>query len=125
MTKFYDQAFAPLNLTTSQFSLLSYINLLGPCNKSELAQQAGLDRTTIIRNLKLLEAKSLIKETPAASRSHNLVQLTEKGQEALKDGLARWKQAQHQVRQTIGAENLSVFRQIITDIESLDAEAQA
>ena len=120
LTKFYDKVLAPINLTASQFSLLNDIKTLKSCNKSELAQYARLDRTTIIRNLNVLREKGLIEDVKDNGYRNILVQLTETGESALMDGNTRWKQAQNQIKSTIGLECIPVLKQILANIESLN-----
>ena len=120
LTKFYDRVFAPLHLTTSQFSLLNDIHLLGSCNKSELAQFSRLDRTTIIRSLSVLYEKGFIEdETEAGSRNRG-VRLTEAGKSAIKEGMPGWKDAQKKIRSVLGNENILALKQVFADIEKLN-----
>lgn len=120
LTKFYDRVFAPLDLTTNQFSLLNDINLLGSCNKSELAQFSRQDRTTIIRSLSVLYEKGLIEdETEVGSRNRG-VRLTEAGKSAIKEGMPGWKDAQKKIRAVLGNENILVLKQMFGDIEMLN-----
>ena len=114
LTRFYDQALAPLNLTGAQYSLLNDINALESCNKSELAKYARLDRTTIIRNVKVLREKGFIREKPEA------VSLTPAGAAAIIEGRAGWKLAQREVKRVIGEENIPVLRQILANIAAWD-----
>lgn len=121
LTKFYDQAFVPINLTTNQFSLLNDIRLLKSCNKSELAQYARLDRTTIIRSLNILRQKNLIEEVPGENNRNRVIQLTEAGEAAVTEGLDIWEQIQNKVKLIIGEENEPVLKQLYANIELLES----
>ncbi len=120
LTKFYDQAFITLDLTTNQFSLLNDIHLLKSCNKSELAQYARLDRTTIIRNLNTLHRKKLIKEVSVMNNRNKVIQLTEIGESIRIRGLEIWKTIQKKVKLVIGEENKDILNQILNNIELLE-----
>lgn len=120
LTKFYDRAFAPLGLTTNQFSLLNDIHLLGACNKSELARFSRLDRTTIIRSLRALLEKGLVEDTVDADGKIQGVRLTEDGRSAIAAGMPAWKSAQRRIRSILGEEHLAVLKQILVDVESLN-----
>ena len=117
LTKFYDRAFEPLQLTVSQFSLLNDIKLLETCNKSRLAASAGLDRTTIIRNLGTLLEKGLVEEL--SGDRGRLIRLTEAGHAAVAEGLGPWKQAQAQIKATIDLDGIEGFMKILEKIEAL------
>lgn len=120
LTKFYDRAFASINLTTNQFSLLNDIDLLQSCNRSELAQYSRLDRTTIIRSLSVLREKGLIEDI--AEAGGRVVRLTEAGKTAIAEGMAGWEQAQRQIKSLLGPENLHVLKQMLADIDKLNGE---
>lgn len=120
LTKFYDQAFTKINLTTNQFSLLNDIHLLKSCNKSELAQYARLDRTTIIRSLSILSQKDFIKEVPGINNRNKVIQLTEKGEAAVIEGLEIWEEIQEKVKEIIGVKNIDTLKEILIDVESIE-----
>lgn len=122
LTKFYDRAVEPIGLTISQFSLLNDIRLLGACNKSELAQYAGLERTTVIRNLEALRKKGLVAETDGATRRSRLIQLTDKGEQAIAAGMPLWKQAQVRARDVMGQQLVEGIAQALESIETLARE---
>lgn len=119
LTKFYDKKIETINLTISQFSLLHDIKLLETCNKSELAQYAKLDRTTIIRNLNILFKGHYIAEIPGPNNRNNLIQLTDLGESTLTEGMIFWKQAQAKIEEMIGQDDIENFTRILTNIESL------
>lgn len=117
LTKFYDQAFEPIGLTTNQFSLLNDIHLLDTCNKSELAHYSRLDRTTVIRSLQILREKELIEEMAPQGCG---VRLTETGRAAIAAGMSKWRETQKRIETMLGAEKLRILGQICADIETLD-----
>ncbi len=119
LTKYYDEAFAGIRLTSNQFFLLNSIAQLGACNKSELAQYTRLDRTTIIRNLSILKKKALIWERPGATLRNNVIELTEAGTAAVLQGTVIWEELQARTRQTFGEENLPTLWQLFASVESL------
>lgn len=121
LTKYYDLALAPLKLTVSQFSLLADIDHLKYCNKSELAQCARLDRTTIIRNLGVLREKGLVEELPGRDNKNKVVRLTPAGKAVFAEGLAYWEKVQADIKKVIGGESVAVLRQILSGIEGLES----
>lgn len=120
ITKFYDRAFAPLKLTTNQFSLLNDIRLLKSCNKSELAKYARLDRTTIIRSLNVLLQKNLVREVPGLNNRNKVIHLTEAGETAVMEGLDIWRLVQNRFRLILGEENESALKQLLASLELLE-----
>ena len=61
VTQFYDDALRPTGLRVTQFSLLGVIDAFGTASITELAPEAVMDRTTLTRNLAVLEDEGLIR----------------------------------------------------------------
>ena len=55
ISQFYDQFLAPVGLRTTQFSVLSKLEGLGPLTINALARATVTDRTTLGRNILPLE----------------------------------------------------------------------
>src|SRR2546426_11789049 len=56
----YERALRRRGLRATQFSLLALLTQTGPLTVSELAAKLGVERTTLTRNLRPLEAKRLL-----------------------------------------------------------------
>ena len=125
LSKYYDDALAPVHLTANQFFLLVSINQLVGCNKTELAQYTRLDRTTIIRNLETLKRKGFAEEVPGATRRNNNVQLTELGREVREKGADIWKRVQRETRAVLGEEDLDALWRLMANIDRLGAPQTA
>jgi DNA-binding MarR family transcriptional regulator len=95
MTQHYERAFRGVGLRATQFSLLAMLTQTGPLPVSKLASHLGLERTTLTRNLGLLEERGLVRlrVDPADQRVRH-VELTRAGHEAARKGLAAWRAAQ-------------------------------
>lgn len=119
LTKFYDKKLASTGLTVSQFSLLYDIKRLETCSKVELADYAKLDKSTITRNLKLLKRKGYITDLSANESRDSQVALTALGFDVLERGHLLWKEAQENVKEKVGIENIKQLRQILDDIENI------
>lgn len=122
LTKYYDAAFAPIQVTGNQFFLLNSIQQLGSCNKTQLAQYTSLDRTTIIRNLDTLLKKELVEPAPGASRRSSTIQLSALGQKVFQDGLGIWEKLQEEVRNVLGEGNLPTQWDLFHRIEGLEQQ---
>jgi DNA-binding MarR family transcriptional regulator len=60
VTQLYDDALRPAGLRVTQFSLLVVVRMAGPVSVTRLAELTVLDRTTLTRNLELLERQGWI-----------------------------------------------------------------
>src|SRR3954469_8883577 len=59
VTQMYDEFLRPSGLRSTQFSLLMLIRGEGPIRITDLAERAVMDRTTLKRNVELLEREGL------------------------------------------------------------------
>ena len=67
----------------------------GPLPLSSLAKQTGLERTTLTRNLRLLESKGLVRvRATEADQRVRRVEMTPAGRRAAERGLPAWRSAQ-------------------------------
>ncbi len=103
VTQAYDAALEPSGLTITQFGLLAALYRLGPMAVGELAREMGMDRTTMTRNLRPLEARGLIEALPdAEDRRRRRLALTGAGEEAFAAALPLWRAMQARVRARLG-----------------------
>ncbi len=106
-TRLYDDFLKPSGLRTTQYSVLMAAKLLGPLTLTKLAEMIVAERTTLTRNLTVLEKKGLVLIEPGEDRRERLVSLTEKGEEALIGAIPMWEAAQGCVEQGLGGERVS------------------
>jgi DNA-binding MarR family transcriptional regulator len=102
LSRIYDEALAPAGLRGTQFNLLVALSLAGEAPVAKVADELGLDRTTLTRNLAPLERDGLVKSVADADRRVRRLRLTERGHEVLADALPRWERAQRQVVAALG-----------------------
>lgn len=116
VTDFYDRALAPSGVTAPQFTVLGAITMLGPGPIMRLAENLALDRTTLTRNLKILQKQGWVALTPGEDRRERVVSLTEAGEAAFERTLPYWHRAQEKVEETLGAET---WRRLHEDLAAL------
>ncbi len=105
ITQFYDDLLRPSGLLITQFKLLGALAAQGPVAISPLAEQLGLDPTTLARNLKPLERDGLVAIAIGEDRRTRMVHLTEQGQKALDEALPLWEEAQARIISQLGQEH--------------------
>lgn len=119
VTEVYDEFLAPSNLKISQFSLLKHISQLEPVNVSDLALIIRLDRTTLVRNLKPLEANGLVEDISLEGTRNRQLKLTSKGVETYKYAEELWLKAQNYLEDYLGKDNIDTFTNLLSKIEAL------
>jgi DNA-binding MarR family transcriptional regulator len=110
VSKVFDQEMRGAPIRGPLFSVLVIISKRGSASISGLANDIGLDRTTLTRNLKPLEKRGLIRIAHGAKRSKD-VTLLPKGEAALQESMAYWRKAQDKVVQALGEDRWQRMRQ--------------
>ena len=118
VTRFYDRMLAPSGLKATQLTMLGAISISGTARMSELASLLALDKTTLTRNLRRLQADGLIAITTGADRRARVVELTHTGTDALERALPLWREAQRRMVEHMGQER---WRRLVTDLAEIDA----
>jgi DNA-binding MarR family transcriptional regulator len=94
LTDLYDQALAPTGLKVTQFSVLRMIGRVDSPTIGALADATGLDRSTLGRNLKVLQKDGWVALGPGEDERTRLVSLTKAGRVALESAMPLWQAAQ-------------------------------
>lgn len=99
----YDDALRPAGLTSGQFTILSSLLRDEPTPLGSLADLLGLDRTTLNRNLRPLEADNLVMtlSDPNDGRVRR-IQLTQTGRERLAQAIPLWRKVQADAGKRLG-----------------------
>ena len=116
ITRFYDSVLEPSGIQGTQFSLLTVAHLAGELPITETADRLGLDRTTLTRNLKVLEARGLIAVGPGKDGRTKSIKVTVAGRDALKKALPYWKTAQQLVVRDLGH---SRFKTLLKELDAI------
>jgi DNA-binding MarR family transcriptional regulator len=119
VTQFYDNALTPSGIGIAQAGLLIAIQLRGAQPRHELAKILVMDRTTLARNLKLLERDGLIESVSGEDRRTRAVALTDAGRVALARALPYWQEAQRQVVDLFGEDTWVSTRSQLKALEEL------
>src|ERR1700722_19994799 len=102
VTQHYEHSFRGSGLRATQFTLLAVLTQTGPLPLSKLAAQTGLERTTLTRNLRLMQAKGLIHvQITDGDQRVRRVEMTRAGHTAAKKGLPAWRKAQVGIAQIL------------------------
>ena len=96
LSRTYEAALRPLGLKLPQFGILGAIGHGTTASETVLAERLGLERTTLVRNLKLLTQNGWIAPIPGEGRGLRH-RLTPEGQALLEAAIPLWQQAQSQV----------------------------
>ena len=104
LTSLYDEALAPHGLKVTQFSLLRAVERHGEPNLTELAEATGLDRSTLGRNLRVLEGLGLVSLSPGEDQRDRVVALTAGGRARVRAAARAWAKVQDSLSSALGAD---------------------
>ena len=106
ITQFYDNMLEPSGLAITQFSLLVGLSIAENPTITKMANEMIIDRTTLTRNLSILQNHGLIKITASGNdkREKNII-ITNKSKELLAKALPLWEKAQSTVVKKFGKKN--------------------
>lgn len=99
ITQLYEEFLKPSGLLPTQFTLLAAIKVMGPVQMSKIADELILDRSTLTRNIRLLEKEGYlsiisIKEDQRIRE----INITSVGLKKLKQATPYWQKAQDLIK---------------------------
>lgn len=109
VTRLYNDTLKPTGLRVTQFATLAVLQEMGCTDFTSLAEALGVDRTTLARNLRRMQANDLVEIAPGADRRQRMVTLTPQGTQALETALPLWERAQRQMVESIGQDRWSAL----------------
>lgn len=104
LTELYDSALVPAGLKVTQYSLLRAIDRLAGPSLTQLAEATGLDRSTLGRNLRVLEKSGFVTFGPAADERLRVAELTPLARHALEVAAPLWADTQARIEAAIPPE---------------------
>lgn len=115
VSQHYDQALAGCGLKTTQYSLLSHVERLGPLRPGELAAVMEMDASTLTRNLQPLQQQAWVSVDAGEDGRSRQVTITEAGRAKRAEGQRLWKRAQLSLNALLGVERVSLLHALIDD----------
>jgi DNA-binding MarR family transcriptional regulator len=111
LTLLYDAYLRPAGLRVTQYSLLKNVLAREPVSVNQLAEATVTDRTTLTRNLRVLQQRGLIRIQEGADRRSREVTVTPRGRAAVSKATPCWERAQAHVVGQVGAEHWKILRE--------------
>ncbi len=105
VSRYYDQIARNAGFTAGQFSVLVTLRKSGVLTTSELAERLSMERTTLVRNIALLEKKGLVNSGPAEGGRGKAFEVTGEGNALLERAVPLWREAQEHVKEHLGEED--------------------
>jgi DNA-binding MarR family transcriptional regulator len=110
----YDEALAPLGINIAQYSLLRLIERRGQASLTALGRAAVLDRSTVGRNVRVLERLGLVETGRGEDDQREaVVSLADRGRKALEEAAPLWDDCQMRIKGKLGPANAKALREIL------------
>jgi DNA-binding MarR family transcriptional regulator len=98
LTQLYDGRLRASGIEAPQFALMLTLDKEGPCSQTIIGRRYALDKTTVSRNLRLLQRRGWVAVLPARDRRERRIALTAEGRRRLALARPQWKKAQAELR---------------------------
>jgi DNA-binding MarR family transcriptional regulator len=118
----YDRELAPHDLRTTEYALLARLSVNGPMALTPFAARLGMDRSTLTRELRPLQERSLVLVEPGEDRRQRVAALTAAGEAALDEARPAWRSAQREVRRLFGRDRTDA---LLGELHELAGAARA
>ena len=119
ITDFYDRILQPSGITIPQYSILSHLANLEVASTSALAQDMNLDRSTLVRNMKLLIDRGLVTDLAASGTRDHKFTLSKDGLDTLDAAEKLWVDAQEKIEDFLGAENAETLLTLLSKLNTI------
>ena len=119
ITRRFDEAIRSTGLTITQFTLLIAIGKARPTSIAQIGTYLSLDRSSVTRNLKPLEAAGLVTRGPEGEKRMRQVLLTHAGKAKLKEAYPLWKRAQDAVEAALSDSFYTATMRGVTKLSSI------
>ena len=119
VTRLYDTFIEPSGIKTTQYSLLNYLQGLGPVTMNTLSSAIKLERSTLVRNIDILLRDGYAEIIPGPPPKANTVKITPKGEATLATARPLWEEAQKAVELVLSDEEQVLLRKLLKKLRSL------
>jgi DNA-binding MarR family transcriptional regulator len=116
LSQFFDVEMRRHGLRSTQWPILAALQSLGSANMAELSEVLGMDRTTLLRNLRPLQRDGLVLAEGSERGGRVEVSLTPKGRKQFDKLFPAWQSAQRTAVQVLGEKRWS---SVIADLETV------
>ena len=115
VTQFYDAEMRRHGIRPTQGSILASLQTKDSWTMAELSDWLGMDRTTLVRNLRPLQRDGLVQAGGGGRGRLVELSITTKGRKQIEKLTPAWKSAQSAVVKTLGEKHWSA---ILSDLET-------
>ena len=115
VTQFFDAEMRRHGIRPTQVAVLQALNAKEDWSMADLSDWLGMDRTTLVRNLRPLQRDGLVEVAGGGRGSKVELSITATGRQKIKESMPAWRTAQNAAVKTLGPQRWSA---ILSDLEA-------
>lgn len=108
----YDVALAPVGINIAQFAILRNVRRHQPVSLTELGRLLELDRSTMGRNIRVVEKMGLVWLGRGEDQRELVVSLSEQGEAILEEASPLWEECQRDITGRLGTDRLKALNEM-------------
>ena len=116
VTQFFDAEMRRHGIRSTQGALLSALHSTGTSNMAELSEILGMERTTLLRNIRPVQRDGLVSVEGGGQGGFVELSLTAKGRKQIEKLAPAWESAQQTAVKVLGKERWSA---ILADLDKV------
>lgn len=116
VTRLYNEELRASGIEVTQHAILVMLKALGPTPLGALGERLAVDKTTISRNIKVLERHKWVSVECGQDARERVVSVTIAGAAALDKARPSWDRAQKRMRAALASGEFDQFRERFPDV---------
>ena len=124
LTQLYEEAFRPMGLRATQFTILQFLSIAGEVSQGHLGQMLAMDSTSLTRTLAHMVRHGWIAERRGFDRRERLLRLSRAGEKQLARALPVWEQVQSRLRRKLGEPRWKELLRLTSAVTELATQIQ-
>ncbi|CAH1654856.1 MarR family winged helix-turn-helix transcriptional regulator [Chelatococcus asaccharovorans] len=108
----YDAALSPVGINIAQYALLRTIARRQPISLTELAKHLELDRSTMGRNVRVIQKLGLVELGRGEDQREATVTLSEHGSTVLRKAEPLWDRCQDEIGERLGPTRVELIAEL-------------
>lgn len=122
VTRIYDEMLRSQGIKFSQMNILTVIALRGPIQPAEVGRILSIEKSTISRNVRLMESSGWIETLPGDGGNTHLLRLTRPGRQLYKKAAPQWDAAQKKLTKLLGADTTAAIQLAVERVRQQESE---
>jgi DNA-binding MarR family transcriptional regulator len=113
VTRLYNDEIRRMGIEVTQFGMLQLLNHIGPMTQNHLGEYLSAGKTTISRNVKLLERNGWVSVEDGEDRRQRIVKISKAGLKQLERTEPYWQRAQERFEAVIARDQLQALHDLL------------